>query len=384
MSASCVFRDEGKLSPEYLPQRTPHRDGERRELFEIYRPMLKDEGLAPIAFLVGPVGSGKTMMVRMLGKEMEEKGVLHGCTIKPVSVNCRTDRTPTAVMNRVVEALGARFPKRGLEAQETLRFVLDMLARTRGRLLLILDEADSLVSAGDRSLLYSLARLREIHGSSRVALLMLSKSTRFLLALDASTRSSLQKTTLALSGYTVDQLVDIIASRAEESMQPGAMGVDVARFIANLSQGGDARYCVELLLRSGSASERRGACSVAVSDVLEARNSLPPGVDLQELQYLTEHERLVLTAAANLLRGSRAFISTGELEAEYRGLCATSSVKHCGHTTFWMTLQKLKAKDFLGMERSGRGRRGRTTLIMLRIRAADAMRGLDKAAWSRA
>ena len=373
---SSVFKEEYKLLPDYLPGKIPHREKELEQLRRAYASVLFPVPTPATSFLLGPVGTGKTMLARKLCGRLEEDGRRDGFIVKAVTVNCRIDRGPSSVLNRMVESLGLSFPKRGYEVQETLRFLMDELLQMKARLILVLDEVDSLVSASGAAFLYSLARMNETVSSPVLSLLMISKDLRFFWEVDASTRSSLQKAVVKLSPYSADQLLSIVLSRSEEALNAGVLDEDTARLIAGAAaDSGDARYAIELLYRSAKMADYNGAEKVRAADVQEARNSLPPQVSLEELNYLSRHERLLLLAAAHLLKpADRAFVSTGELEGEYGSICSSLELKPRRHTMVWMSIQNLKARGFFVASQSGKGRRGRTTLIGLNISPQEVIR----------
>ncbi len=373
---SSVFKEEYKLLPDYLPGKIPHREKELEQLGRAYASVLSPVPTPATSFLLGPVGTGKTMLARKLCGRLEEDGRRDGIIVKAVTVNCRIDRGPSSVLNRMVESLGLSFPKRGYEVQETLRFLMDELLQMKARLILVLDEVDSLVSASGAAFLYSLARINETVSSPVLSLLMISKDLRFFWEVDASTRSSLQKAVVKLSPYSADQLLSIVLSRSEEALNAGVLDEDTARLIAGAAaDSGDARYAIELLYRSAKMADYNGAEKVRAADVQEARNSLPPQVSLEELNYLSRHERLLLLAAAHLLKpADRAFVSTGELEGEYGSICSSLELKPRRHTMVWMSIQNLKARGFFVASQSGKGRRGRTTLIGLNISPQEVIR----------
>jgi len=371
-----IFLDEYKLLPDYLPNRIPHREEEFGRLVRTFSSILAAASTSATAFVVGPVGSGKTMLARKVGAKLEDEGRRDGVIVKAVTVNCRIDKGPSSVMNRTIESLGFTFPKRGYEVQETLRFLIDELMQMKSRLILILDEVDSLVASNGEALLYTLARVNETVSTPVLSLLMVAKDLRFFWEVDASTRSSLQKVVVKLAPYTADQLFAIMMSRAAEALRPGVLGEDTARFIAGVAgDSGDARYALELLYRAAKIAEYNGAERVRPAEVQEARNSLPPQVSLEELGYLTRHERMLLLAAARLLKpADKAFISTGELETEYGSLCRSLGLDPYRHTMVWTSIQNLKAKGFFATSQSGKGSRGRTTHIGLNVPPYEIIR----------
>jgi len=58
-SGPSVFKDQGKLSFDYLPDKMVHREQQTQRLFSLLRPIV-EAGTSSNAFLYGPVGTGKT------------------------------------------------------------------------------------------------------------------------------------------------------------------------------------------------------------------------------------------------------------------------------------------------------------------------------------
>src|SRR3989442_420015 len=63
-----VFKDRGKVSFDYVPEKLPHREAQVDRLFSIFRPM-GDSGLAANAFLYGSVRTAKTHNAERVGEE---------------------------------------------------------------------------------------------------------------------------------------------------------------------------------------------------------------------------------------------------------------------------------------------------------------------------
>jgi cell division control protein 6 len=362
-----IIKNEFCFMPEYVPAQNPCREEELKKLQNIFSSLLRNPNISPVCILTGPVGSGKTMLSKKLGLYLEEMSRMYGLQLKHVYVNCMFDRTPQLVLSRIIKSLSLDFPTRGYELQETLEYIQNYLTSAKGKLFLVLDEISSLLAEDDENIVYSLLRSGEIWGNSPIALLLIAKDLGFLWKVDESIRSSLQKVSISLSSYTDEQLYKIVMSRAEEGLEENSLDDEAARLIASLAGDyGDARYAIELLYRSALAALESSSEAIGVDEVHKARKNLPPHLSSEELSYLSEHERIILTAAALLLiKGPRAFVTTGELETEYRNLCMEYNIQPYAHTMLWESLQKMRGKGFLVTSQSGKGYRGKTTLIGL-------------------
>ncbi len=361
-----IIKNEFCFMPEYVPSQNPCREEELTKLQNIFSSLLRNPEVSPVCILTGPVGSGKTMLSKKLGTYLQEMSKMYGLQLHHVYVNCMFDRTPQLALGRIVKSLSLDFPTRGYELQEILEYIQNYLTSAKVKLFLVLDEVSSLIAEDNENIVYSLLRTGEIWGNSPIALLLIAKDLAFMWNIDESVRSSLQKVSISLSPYTDEQLYKIVMSRAEEGLEENSLDDEAAKLIASLAGDyGDARYAIELLYRSALAALERGTEVIGVDEVHKARKNLPPHVSSEELSYLSEHERIILIAAALLLKGSRAFITTGELEAEYRNLCLEYNIQPYAHTMLWESLQKMKGKGFIVTSQSGKGYRGKTTLIGL-------------------
>ncbi len=120
---------------------------------------------------------------------------------------------------------------------------------------------------------------------------------------------------------------------------------------------------------------------VAPEFVRRAKASLPPSFRKDELAYLGRHQRLILVAISNLLKkGESAYVTIGEVEKSYDALCESMGVPPNHHTQLWNDVNELSRKGIIETQISGKGLRGRTTMIGLSMVSAeqliDELRGM--------
>ncbi len=365
-----VFRDETILYPEYIPKETPHRD-KHLKLLELYFQDVLENPLkvSQNVMLYGPVGSGKTMLARKLGDMMEKKAMLYGCFVKFLHVNCRIDRTLHSVLVRALNYLGQNYPSRGYGFEELLHVLVSELALKKIHMVVVFDEVDSLVYS-EPSSLYTITRMREVTRNYQVfSSLLISKTLDYIRTLDLSTISSLQWNTVYLEPYSSEQLFDILLSRSTEAFNEGCIDEECIRLVADMaSVYGDARYAIDILYRAGKLAEASGSGRVFPEHVRQARASLPPQLRKEELNYLTKHQKFLLMAISNLLKNnSSPYVTIGEVEKTYSALCESFGVTPNHHTQVWNDVTELSRKGIIETQLSGKGIRGRTTLIGLSI-----------------
>jgi len=236
---------------------------------------------------------------------------------------------------------------------------------------------DHLISA-DPSALYTITRLRETaQGAQVFSSLLISKTLDYLKMVDGSTLSSLQWNQITLEPYSANQLFDIIASRSEEAFTDGALDDSCIQLAANIAGTyGDARYALDLVYRAGKMADMAESSRVLPEHIRAAKSSLPPQFRKEELSYLTKHQRLILMAVSNLLKkGDSTQVTIGEVEKSYAALCEDLGLTANHHTQVWNDVNELSRKGIIETQLSGRGVRGRTTMIGLSLVSAKELVG---------
>ncbi len=370
-----VFRDESLLFPEYLPHQIPHRDAQLRALELYFQSVVQNASKASQnAMICGPVGSGKTLLAKKLGESLQKKAALYGNLVKMLHINCRIDKTLQAVMVKALASLGQSFPSRGYSFEELLSVLVEELRSNRMHMIITFDEVDSLI-VSDPSALYTITRLRETEQGSQVfSSLLISKTLDYMKAVDLSTISSVQRNVVTLDPYSSPQLLDIIASRGEAFVD-GAFAESAMQLAADIASiYGDARYALDLVYGAGKQADILESPKILPDHVRAARAWLPPQFKKEELRYLSRHQRLILMAVSNLLKkGDSTRVTIGEVEKSYGVLCESAGIGPNHHTQVWNDVSELSRKGIIETELSGKGMRGRTTLIGLSIVSAKEL-----------
>jgi archaeal cell division control protein 6 len=371
-----IFRNESVLVPEYVPSSTPHRADQMKTLEAYFQGVVEySSRMSQNVMLCGPNGTGKTMMSKKLGAALEQKAMLYGNRVKFFHVNCRIDRSLQAILTKGLRFLGHDYPSRGFGFEELLESFLDALNQDRVHIVVAFDEVDALVTS-DPSSLYTITRLREVSRESQVfSSLLVSKTLDYLKAVDLSTLSSLQWNEISLSPYSDEQLYDILCSRSQDAFNDGCVEDDSLQLAAEIaSVYGDARYALDLIYRAGRVAEMADSSTVMPEHVRRAKASLPPQFKKEELTYLGRHQRLILMSISNLLKKSEsAYVTIGEVEKSYDALCEDMGLAANHHTQLWNDVNELSRKGIIETQISGKGMRGRTTMIGLSLVSAEQL-----------
>jgi cell division control protein 6 len=367
-----VFKDETKLDMNYVPSRLPHRDSELRLLMQFFSFMLQfPEKMAQRVMITGDVGTGKTVLSQRFGADMTREAVKREINLHYVQVNCREYRGSLfLILHHIVSVFHPNFPRRGYSAEELLRILLQILDEENAYVILSLDEFESLVEREGSEAVYKLTRLQEIRQNKpqRLSLICVLRNLKVIEQLDASAKSTLQSNIISLEKYSKPQLIDILDDRVSLAFKPLTVPEDTASLIAELafSEGGNARFGIELLWRAGKYADAEDLGVVTPECVRKAVSSIYPAIRKSELALLGFHEKLFLLGIARLFKESQtAYVSLTEAEQAYSVMCEEFSVKPYSHTQLWKYLQNLSAIDVIKTQVSAAGSRGRSTLIYL-------------------
>jgi cell division control protein 6 len=362
-----VFRDPSVLLPDYIPPSLVHRDEEQRWLARVYRSLI-NSGASQNVLVVGEIGVGKTVLALVFGNSLRSLARERNLNLDFVHVNCRLDKTIHAVYSRLVQKYNPRWPYHGLPPEKLLDMVLTYLETHNMYLLLALDELDYFVQLNGPDILYELTRITEERGvKNRVSILGIARDLKFIDKLDRVTRSTFIHNTLKLSGYTAEQLVDIINQRLDLAFRPGAVGRDVVEMVAEIaSRQGSARFALELLWRAGHIADSKGSREVLPEHVREAKADVYPEVRRDAIEGLGLHERLLLLAIARKLRVSgAAYVVTGDVRESYETVCEEHGERPRAPSKMWEHLRRLSSLGMIDLRPSGKGHRGRSSRVSI-------------------
>jgi cell division control protein 6 len=367
-----VFKDETKLDITYIPNRLPHRDEELHLLKEFFSFMLQFPAkMAQRVIIAGDVGTGKTALSQRFGADITHEAGKLGVNLRYIHVNCREYRGSLfLILHQAVSVFHPTFPRRGYSAEELLRILIQILDEENVYVILALDEFESLVEREGSEAVYKLTRLQEIrpNKSQRLSLICILRNLNIIEQLDASTRSTLQSNIISLEKYSKSHLIDILNDRVALAFKPLTVPEDTISLIAELafSEGGNARFGIELLWRAGKYADAENLGNVVPDCVRKAASSIVPAMRKSDLASLGYHEKLFLLGIARLFKESqKAQVSLTEAEQAYAIACEEFGAKPHSHTQLWKYLQTLSAVGIVEAKVSPNESHGRSTFIYL-------------------
>ncbi|MFQ6107731.1 MAG: Cdc6/Cdc18 family protein [Thermoplasmata archaeon] len=363
---TSVFKDIGKLSFEYLPERLVHREKQMKRLSTLFTPTI-ESNITQNAFLIGSVGTGKTHLSKRFCIDFQKYANSKGKNLEYVIVNCRQRNTDSAVLLKILTHFDERFPDRGFSITEMLQILRKHIQKRKAHLLVVLDEADVLLKKSGSDLVYSLSRFDEesVGQKSSVSMILISQKN-VLDIMDVPSLSTFKRTNIIEFGkYTANELGDVVRDRVELAFHPGTVENQSVSLIADIaSEWGDARYAIELLEKAGMLADEEGSKEVTPENVRAAKAETYSTVTESKIIELDPHKKLVLLGIARKMR-KEAYITTGEAEDGYAIACEEFGERKRGHTQFWKYLKELDALGLIDTKVSREGMVGKTTLISL-------------------
>ncbi|UCF12056.1 MAG: AAA family ATPase [Thermoplasmatales archaeon] len=365
--SSSVIKDLHALDFDYVPEDLPHRTEQLRSLAQMFKPLLND--VSQNAVVRGPVGTGKTVIIKKFSNSFVNIARKQGKIIEYVHINCRKRSTDAMVLIGVLNHFDQRFPDRGFSVQEMLQILHKQLKRRDAQLLLILDEADALLKKSGSNLVYNLTRFTDesMKTDNPISIIMASQKD-VLSDLDLSALSTFKRSnTIALNKYARDELYDIIDQRVGLAFHNHTVSLDSIDLIADIaSEWGDARFAIELLWKAGMCADQQHVKLVVPEHVRAAKAETYSVVTETKLKNLGKHQLLTLLSIAKRLhRDGAAYANTGDVEKTYAITCEEYSEKPRAHTMFWSYLKEVENAGFIHIKLSGKGQLGTTQLISL-------------------
>ena len=365
IGAGKILITKEPFSFDWTPPRLVGREDELGEIASMFMGM-QDHNVSARAVVMGPVGSGKTVLTNTFSKDLIRK--LEGRRkIISIHVNCRNHSRTTQVLHQIAIKLDSRHPERGFSAGEIIQTIRRNLLTHGLHLILILDEIDVLIRNDSSDLIYRLLRIDEgQHDKGVLSLILVSQELNLINRFEAAIMSRLgASNVLKLAPYLEKQLIEIARQRAELACRNGSVSEEVLAKIGRYSaSSGDARMCIELLEGGIRRAEKIGRDEVLVEDI-EPSQYREATVEPSQVDRLSEHQKLVLLGICRRMKKSDE-ISSGDAKKLYVLVCEEYGEKAKGHTTFWKYLKALELEGLIETKTAnsstGRGRTQHITM----------------------
>lgn len=320
--ASQIFRNQEILSPKYVPETLVHREDALKLLHSLFGGVASSpaESFLKTVQLVGPLGSGKTSVMQVFGRSLEQEADRASRSsswkFKHVYINLKEHGGSRITLFRyLLEVVAPGSNSLGISAEEVLTRILSYLRQKKIYVLLSLDEVDVWLKNNEKdgpAVIYDLTRLNENTPDgvcNIVGIIFTARSTGFHDILDDAERSTLGRIPIYFRPYSEREIEDILSDRVNSAFRLGAVSDDLLHFVANTAttppNSGDARYALELLRYAGNYAEAQGADKVKVEHVRSAISQMYPTITQEDIVNLPSRDcALALMAVVTALRSS--------------------------------------------------------------------------------
>lgn len=378
-----VFKSRESLSPEYIPDHLPHREKELKELTSFFKHLVTTPGsISQRVLVTGGVGTGKTALARVFGRDFTRLARERGFRIRYAHVNCHRNRTLYNVVSDIGRQLDIPIPPRGLSVKEMYDLVLSQLDERDEYAIITLDEFHYFASMSGPEAVYFIVRTYDAEEVfRRLNFIFIALDSVRLSFVDPTTEGYLLRHLIKLQPYNSAQLYDILKYRAESSLYEGSYDDEILRFIAEFEGwdkggSGNARHALEILHAAGSIAEADGRYRITLDDVRKAIVSTSREIlnVSDAIRHSPIHELLVLLSIVRLHRKTgRMELKMGEVEEEYRMICELYGEIPRKHTQLYEYVMNLGKAGVIQARSSGKGQRGRTTIVSLPYGPLDVL-----------
>jgi cell division control protein 6 len=325
LSKATVFKNEGMLSPRYVPKTLPHREKQIEFMFSMFKKVLDDPSkafLRPVQ-VVGGIGTGKTCSTIRFAEDLQAKARERKINLRHVYANLKLQGSSGPVFYRYLLDNAAPEIRTGnLSADEMLYHLVKYLNSRNMYLIISLDEIEYFMRHTREHIIYDLTRINELTPSSPcrvVGLIVISRGKDYYDLLDKSELSTLGRSYVDFKPYTAEQIRDILSARSAEAFKRGTVPDSVIEFIADVTAAppvnGDVRYALDLLLYAGNLADNQGSETVKLDYVRHVHGDFYHQITSQDIIDLPYNEKIVLLAVARTLRNKRsAYVSFEDIK----------------------------------------------------------------------
>jgi len=373
-----LFIDREALRPSYVPDFLPHREQEITTLASIWAPALRGESPSNV-FIYGKTGTGKTAVVKFVGKELVGKGKETGVKISFIYINCEIVDTQYRLLqnitNHFINDWSERVPFTGWPTDEVFSKFKKIIDKSNTIVLVVLDEIDRL--KGDEAL-YNLSRINSDLENAKLSLVGISNNLRFTDFLDPRVKSSLGEENLVFVPYDTDQLRDILNQRVGIALKQDSIEDEAVTLCANIAaqEHGDARRALDLLRMAAEIAERNGSQKISQQDVLNGLDRIEQDRVTKVVRSLPTQSKIILFSILSLenlneKHNLKSIVTTGEVYEVYKGLCKKNGLVTLTQRRVADLISEMDMLGIITARVISKGRYGRTREIKSSLTSSE-------------
>lgn len=369
LESKSIFNNKKALTSSFKPGDILHRDEQIEELASILAPALKGDSPSNI-FIYGTVGTGKTLVVNHVAKEIKEASQKADDNLEIVYINCKMKKvadTEYRLLAQLARELGGDVPSTGLPTDAVYDRFLERLEETEGAVIIVLDEIDVLVKKAGDEFLYNFTRLGENLEKTGVSIIGISNDLNFTEYMDARVKSSLSEEEIIFPPYNALELKDILRQRCELGLHDGSLEDGVISKCAALAakEHGDARRALDLIRVAGELAEREKEDEITTTLLDRAQTKIEKDRIVETVKSQPKHSKLTLYTIMDLCNGNGEKVATGEVYNNYKKYANELGAKCLTQRRVSDLISELDMLGVINAEVISKGRYGRTRQISM-------------------
>lgn len=370
-----IIKNRQVLTIDYVPDKLLFRTKESTAIAQSLSVILK-KGRPSNLLIFGKPGTGKTAVVKNVIDHLSNKTKQLDINLQVPFINAKNSNTPYKILYEIAELLGInkgvnKEEKKmqvfftGLSMSEATDRILDFIKRKSIKVVLVIDEIDSLVNKKGDDILYNFTRANErISSEQFISLIGISNSLTFKDKLDPRVKSSLSEEELVFNPYTIEQLKQILIDRCKLAFYDDVVPSGVINLCAAIAgrETGDARKAIDLLRVAAEIAERSMTMKISEEHIRHAQKKIDSDTNFEILSNSTLHTKLVILST---IRSKNA--STGEIYSIYQNFCSRLQQDPLTQRRMTQIVGELDQLGLITTNIVNQGRYGRTQRIKLHI-----------------
>ena len=374
-----IIKNRQVLTIDYVPDKLLFRTKESTAIAQSLSVILK-KGRPSNLLIFGKPGTGKTAVVKNVIEHLYKKTNELDINLKVPFINAKNSNTPYKILYEIAELLGINKEGKmqvyftGLSMSEATDRILDFIRRRSIKVVIVIDEIDSLVNRKGDDILYNFTRANErISSDQFISLIGISNSLTFKDKLDPRVKSSLSEEELVFNPYTIEQLKQILIDRCKLAFYDNVIPIGVINLGAAIAgrETGDARKAIDLLRVAAEIAERSMTLKISEDHIRSAQQKIDSDTNYEILRNSTLHTKLVILSIIKSKNGS-----TGEIYTVYQYFCSKIQQEPLTQRRMTQIVGELDQLGLITTNIVNQGRYGRTQRIKLHIHISSVKQAI--------
>ena len=374
-----IIKNRQVLTIDYVPDKLLFRTKESTAIAQSLSVILK-KGRPSNLLIFGKPGTGKTAVVKNVIEHLYKKTNELNINLRVPFINAKNCNTPYKILYEIAELLDINKEGKtqvyftGLSMSEATDRILDFIRRRSIKVVIVIDEIDSLVNRKGDDILYNFTRANErISSDQFISLIGISNSLTFKDKLDPRVKSSLSEEELVFNPYTIEQLKQILIDRCKLAFYDNVIPIGVINLCAAIAgrETGDARKAIDLLRVAAEIAERSMTMKISEDHIRSAQQKIDSDTNYEILRNSTLHTKLVILSIIKSKNGS-----TGEIYTIYQYFCSKIQQEPLTQRRMTQIVGELDQLGLITTNIVNQGRYGRTQRIKLHIHISSVKQAI--------